>query len=233
MKRVLECLAFLAIAFTPGCIDMTEILTVEADGSGSIEVTYSIPIAMFRGDKNYSSLGTDEAIFEALQKEVETQAKQLKGFTVEDVTVERADEEFLPITIAASFESLDAFSNITRVTATEPGSGDPAGGKKEVPGFLPRKASLEEKDGHLVFRQEVRVSNEEKKEGKEEMDAQMAGMMKSAYAGHRLNFTVVLPGNVASADGASIEENAATWEYKLAETVDRSQLGPMEASLNE
>ncbi|MBI4615646.1 MAG: hypothetical protein HY720_18660 [Planctomycetes bacterium] len=233
MKWTFAALAGALLAFSTGCIDMDETIALNEDGSGTITVIYTIPYEVMKADEKYADL-TEEKFLEKAREEAKADLDGMKieGFTVDDLTIEKVDEEFLQFTISASFENLAVLSKLEVKSAPGMGGGPGPGDgedKKEQPGILARDATLEEVDGQFVFTQKIRLDKKDKKE-EDPMSKQIGGLVKGAFAGHKMTFTVVLPKAIESAEGAiSTEGESATWQYRMAEVMDLEEIGPMEA----
>lgn len=222
-------IAAAVVAALAGCVDVEETLTLNADGSGTLVTTYTIPTALLEAEEAYKNLA-DDALGPQLAADIEKQLEEKKteGLAIDDVAVEAVDEEFLRITIGASFQDVAVLEKIQAGggLSVEPGPGEK---KKDAPGPMARKVKLEKKDGGWTLQQTILLSEKEKKEP-DPMSEQIDPLMRAAFAGHKMRFTVVLPGEIETAEGAQVEGDTATWEFRIADTINETKLGPLEAT---
>jgi hypothetical protein len=199
-KLFLKFLCALAPLLLCGCLDVTDKLTLDADGSGSIhlEVKTSLPIEMFQsvgGGDDEEGLQSEAAKFPPLKK-----SAAAKFFPATDFTVtfkeSPSENEQTHIVIDAAFKDVNVFLNSPY--AESHGLSLKIDGDKLV---FQTKSGLESAAQAAVS------------ESYKEMISSLSGKDKDKEANNvKYLFELTLPGNISDSNGA---KNAATARWEL------------------
>lgn len=208
MRNVLCYLGFLAsVLLIVGCVQVEQTLTLNADGSGSLAVSYGMSKedvaqmeAMSREAFEAEGMTNDPeayAMFDFDEDDIRADFKAYEqhGVTLQSVkTAESNGWKYVHLNV--KFKSLEGLSRTEFISD--------------------RTISLvRDEEGHYLFRQAAaQTPAEEEAAGKEQDDvaAAMADLMK----GFRAVMIVRAPSKILSSNAGASDETSATWEFDLA-----------------
>ena len=196
----------LALALFTGCIHVEQTLTLKADGSGELLVTYGMSkddIVQMQ-EMSKSALAEEGVIndvssaapfdFNEADIREDFKAYEEHGVTLTSVRTEESNN-WKFVYLAIDFKSLAGLSRTDLVSD--------------------RTISLAKNpEGRYVFRQAASGAQEDAPpEGvdQESMNAMMAGMMKGFHA----TMKVKTPGKILSTNAGQSDEQSATWDFDL------------------
>lgn len=193
-------ISFLLLVLLSGCVDITQELTINSDGSGSISIDQGI-------SKSVLDMGGDQgSVFNDLKKlETDLRADStFKNIRVEEYT----QDEMVHYKLSADFTNLDAMIK--------------AFGQAN----LGTPVSLEKLDnGNYRFRQEISPANL----GGESMNANDQAskeMVKSLFKDRFWTLRITVP-NIVSTNGQR-NGNQVEWKIPLADLMTSSEASVME-----
>lgn len=183
------------LAFLAGCIQVEETITLNADGSGIMELSYSV--ADQQAVMLESAIIADEQLDAGDDFSFSADAirRQFDEMDFEGVELIQADSSVKDgrrnISMAVKFESLDALS--------------------ETPLMSERRVALQKGgDGRFTFTQRAGASAISSQAG-----AEMPAMVQSMFQGLKVQICVKTPGRIVSSNASETDGREARWIYDI------------------
>lgn len=207
MMRILSWVAIgLLLAATAGCIKVDQTLTLERDGSGSLDIRYGMSeqtIAQIKAMEQMS-----QNVGEGIKVEQES------PFEFDEATVRKEFETDKPDgveLVSVSSEIVDGWKYVDLKL-----SFDDLEALKETELFKNSQLRLRrDEDGNYTLVQKSAGGNDVNA-GDAPMQAQMAAM----FAGLRIVNTVVVPGEVIETNATSFDGQRASWVFDIEQDPD-------------
>ncbi len=194
--RKLLVTGLLALPFFAGCIQVEETITLNADGSGTMELSYSV--AEEQAAMMESAVSGEEALDagEDFSFSADAIRQQFKEMEFEGVELLRADSSVQNgrrhISMAVKFNSLSALA--------------------ETPLLSERKVSLKKTgEGEYTFSQKANTAAISPESG-----AEMAAFMQSMLQGLKVEIRVKAPGPITASNATETRGNEARWVFDIA-----------------
>ena len=194
--RILLITGLLSLSFLTGCIQVEETITLNADGSGTMELAYSV--AEEQAAMMESAVSGEEALEagEDFSFSADAIRKQFQEMEFEGVELLRADSSVQNgrrnISMAVKFKSLAALS--------------------ETPLLSERSVALKKTgEGLFTFSQKASAPAVSAESG-----AEMAAFMQSMLQGLKVEIRVKAPGPITESNATETNGNEARWVFDIA-----------------
>ena len=192
-------LIFLAAVLFSGCLDYDEEMWLNANLSGRVAMTISVPEELVNGktgmEKDMSEQG------------VRSDVEKIPGVTLESFESFRdAGKVIAKLRIA--------FDNVEKLTRHEQGVAESG------PASLLGAITLREESGKVIFERTLRVMPQTKSEGvaKDFLTKSLSSLL---FSKNHLSYKVHLPGEIVTANSQHIDgkERVVEWKYSLAQAM--------------
>ncbi len=199
MKKLLLLPALIALIGLGGCIKATEVVTLNKDGSGTVDFTYGMKEETLKQLKSMSeageegssgSMSMDSFEFDEAKVREKFEGLKDKGVTLKKVSSEKKDGwEYM--TVVFDFKDLSALRDA------------------DTP--LDEFSLSKNADGNYVF---TTKGGGEEKEMTDEEKQQMQ-MMAAMFAGMKIDIRINTPGQVLETNATSRGADYAQWVYDI------------------
>jgi len=219
---------FAAVLLLSGCIKVDQTLTIEPNGSGTLDMEYGM------SEQTVAQLEAMKQMSEGMSQEgVEVESKSSLEFDEEEIRNDFADKNLQGVKLLdVSSESRDgwkymkvklAFDNLDALKKTEFFEDSDLTLTKNADGnyVLAQKLGSEEmgmpgpeaSTGAGTSEGSAAAGGEAS--GAPDMGAQMMQGMAAMFAGLRIAMTVVVPGEIIESNATQVEGNRASWVYDI------------------
>ncbi len=202
MKIFCVLLAVFALAFVSGCIKVDQTFILNADGSGTFDMSYSMSEQTIMQMESMAKMQMDPEGEEegdiAFDFDEKSMREGLKKFEKDGVVVKSVStvtkDGWKTMKIKLAFESLKGLS------------------KTEF--FEKNSVTIKKNEsGDYVFMQKAR--NEKSGPGGVEMEPAMAQQMAPMLAGMRIVQHIKVPGRIISSNATETKESTASWIFDI------------------
>jgi len=206
MKIFRFLLVLAVVAAFSGCIKVDQTLTISENGSGMLNLSYSMKeqtiqqmesMSQMQGAQSGSESKADEKPFdfdpESVKKELEKFKDQ--GITVKSVTTESANG-WKTMNVKLAFDDLASLA--------------------KTDFFKENKLTLKKNaEGNYVFKQASKSAGAGAEMDDKKMDDAMIKQMAPMFAGMKISHSIQVPGKILSSNATKTEGNTASWVFDV------------------